>query len=54
MATSAKRMRAHRQRARRGLKRLTVTVRDLEVRSDMRRVAVIYGFKLLGIVHVAH
>jgi hypothetical protein len=28
-------------------------VRDLEVRSDMRHVAVIYGFKLLGIVHVA-
>jgi hypothetical protein len=28
-------------------------VGDLEVRSDMRHVAVIYGFKLLGIVHVA-
>ena len=28
-------------------------VRDLEVRSNMRHVAVIYGFELLGIVHVA-
>jgi len=28
-------------------------IRDLEVRSNMRHVAVIYGFELLGIVHVA-
>jgi hypothetical protein len=28
-------------------------VRDLEVRSDMRHVAVIYGFELLGVLHVA-